>query len=75
VATDRGCLSERRSWFYYFKIGAAANVLFVLGTFLILIEGIICVIVAAPLFAFLGGIGGLATGAVFRSIRWPHRAM
>jgi hypothetical protein len=68
-------LSQRRSWFYYFKVGALANVLFVLGTFLILIEGIICVILAAPLFALLGGIGGLAAGAVFRSVRWPRRTM
>ena len=65
-------ISARRSWFYYFKIGAAANVLFVLGTFLILVEGLICVILAAPLFAFIGGLGGLATGAVFRWTRWPR---
>lgn len=68
-------LSARRSWFYYFKIGAAANVLFVLGTFLILIEGLICVILAAPLFAFLGGLGGLATGAVIRWTRWPRHTV
>lgn len=68
-------LSERRSWFYYFKIGAAANVLFVAGTFLILIEGLVCVIIAAPLFALIGGLGGLAAGAVFRSVRWPRHTM
>jgi hypothetical protein len=68
-------LSERRTWFYYFKIGAAANVLFVMGTFLILIEGIICIILAAPLFALLGGFGGLLAGAVFRAVRWPRHTM
>ncbi len=68
-------LAERRSWSYYFKIGAAANVLFVLGTFVILIEGLICAILAAPLFALIGGFGGLLTGAVFRWTRWPRQTV
>jgi hypothetical protein len=60
----------RRSWLYYFGAGALANVYFVLGTLLILYEGLICVIVAAPLFAVLGGLAGLAAGAVCRFTRW-----
>jgi drug/metabolite transporter (DMT)-like permease len=34
-------LRERRTWAYYFGLGAMVNVLFVLGTFAILIEGAI----------------------------------
>ena len=57
---------RRRSWAYYFGAAALANALFVVGTFLVLIEGLICVIVAAPLFGVIGGIAGLAMGAVCR---------
>jgi len=63
--------SRRRSWGYYFLSAAGANLLFVAGTFAILIEGLICAIVAAPLFALIGGLAGLATGAFFR---WRGRA-
>jgi uncharacterized protein YndB with AHSA1/START domain len=44
--------------------------LFVLGTFLLLIEGLICTILALPLFAIIGGLAGLATGAI---CRWSGR--
>lgn len=63
--------SRRRSWIFYFWSAAAANALFVIGTFLILIEGLICTILAAPLFAMIGGVAGLVTGAV---CRWSGRA-
>lgn len=66
---------RRRSWWYYFGVGAGANALFVLGTFIIMIEGLICVILAAPLFALLGGFAGLAMGAVCRWTRWPRRTI
>ncbi len=62
--------SKRRSWAFYFWSAAAANALFVVGTFLILIEGLICTILAAPLFAMIGGVAGLITGAV---CRWSGR--
>lgn len=62
--------SQRRSWAYYFGAAAGANVLFVLGTFLIVIEGLICTILAAPLFAVIGGLAGLITGAI---CRWSKR--
>lgn len=67
-------LRERRTWSYYFWMGALANVLFVLGTFLIHIEGLICVILATPLFAIVGGVAGLIVGAAFRGARWMRRA-
>jgi hypothetical protein len=66
---------ERRSWSTYFWIGVVSNVLFVFGAFLIMIEGLICVILAAPLFGLIGGLAGLAMGAVCRWTRWPRNTM
>ena len=64
-------LRARHTWLYYFGIAALTNILFVLGTFLILIEGAICVIVAAPMFGLLGGLAGLLAGGACRlSRRW-----
>ena len=67
-------LRSRRTWSYYFWLGALANVLFVVGTFIFHIEGLICVILAAPLFSIIGGVAGLIVGAVFRWTRWMRRA-
>jgi hypothetical protein len=66
-------LRARRTWAYYFWMGALVNLLFVVGTFLVHIEGLICVILAAPLFAIIGGVAGLIVGAVFRWTRWMRR--
>lgn len=68
-------LTRRRSWAYYFAIGAGANALFVLGTLSTKIEGLICAVLAVPLFAILGGLGGLLMGAVCRRTRWPRNAL
>ena len=57
-------LRARRTWSYYFWMGALANVLFAVGTFLIHVEGLICVVLAAPLFAIVGGIAGLIVGVI-----------
>ncbi|NZA26002.1 SRPBCC domain-containing protein [Luteimonas sp. SJ-92] len=65
---------QRRSWGYYFFAPFLANVLFVVGTLLILIEGWICAILIIPLFATLGALGGLAMGAICRWTRWPKHA-
>ena len=65
----------RRSWGYYFGVAALANMLFILGTLVILIEGLICAIIAMPLFGLVGGIAGLATGAVCRFTRWARTAV
>lgn len=62
--------SHRHAWGYYFGAAALANLLFVLGTFLVYIEGLICTILAAPWFAVIGGIAGLAMGAI---CRWTGR--
>jgi hypothetical protein len=67
-------LRERRTWSYYFWMSALANLLFTLGTFVIHIEGLICVILAAPLFAIVGGVAGLIVGAALRGTQWLRRA-
>jgi hypothetical protein len=66
---------ERRSWAYYFWAPFLANLLFVLGTLVIMWEGLICAIVIMPMFAFVGAIGGLAMGVVCRVTNWPKQAI
>jgi hypothetical protein len=61
---------QRRSWAYYVWAPFLANVLYVAGTLLTMIEGLICAIVILPLFAFMGSVGGLVMGAVCRTTRW-----
>jgi len=68
-------LQARRSWAYYFLMPALANILFVVGTLLILIEGWICAILIVPLFALAGGLAGLAMGAICRAAGWPRRTI
>ena len=65
----------RRSWKYYFLAPFFANVLYVLGTMAILIEGLICAAVIVPLFAFIGGVGGLIMGAICRATNWPKHVV
>lgn len=65
----------RRSWGYYFLFPFIANVLYVVGTLLILIEGWICAILIVPLFAVLGGVGGLIMGAICRATNWPKQTL
>lgn len=65
----------RRSWAYYFWAPLMANVLFVVGTLLILIEGLICAAVIVPMFAVVGMVGGVIMGVVCRVTNWPRRAL
>ncbi|HEX4332289.1 MAG TPA: SRPBCC family protein [Usitatibacter sp.] len=67
--------TRRRSWGYYLTASVGANLLFVLGTMAILIEGIICAVIIAPLFAILGALGGLIMGAICRWTNWPGKAL
>jgi hypothetical protein len=67
--------TSRRSWPYYFWAAAGANVLFVIGTLALTIEGLICCILAVPLFAVLGGIGGLLTGVLCRQRDWTRHSV
>lgn len=65
----------RRSWFHYFAAGFLANVIYVVGSLMALIEGIICAILIVPMFAMLGGVGGLLMGIVCRMTNWPKQAI
>ncbi len=65
--------SRRGAWFYFWA-PFLANVLYVLGALAINIEGWICAILIVPLFATLGGIGGLVMGLICRVTNWPKQA-
>jgi hypothetical protein len=65
-------LQERRTWTYYFFSPVIATALYVTGALVIDIEGLICAILIVPLFAFVGGLGGLAMGAICRATNWPR---
>jgi hypothetical protein len=67
--------SRRRAWGYYLWAPFVANVLFVLGTLLIMVEGLICAVVIVPLFATLGSLGGLLMGAICRLTNWPRQTL
>ena len=66
---------ERRSWGYYLWTPWLSTALFVVGTLLVYIEGMICAIVIVPLFALMGSVGGLLMGLVCRLTDWPKRAL
>ena len=65
-------LEERRTWHYYFMSPVIATALYVAGSLVILIEGLICAIIIVPLFAIVGGLAGLAMGAICRLTNWPR---
>lgn len=67
--------TERRSVGYYFAAPLLANVFYVFGTLVIMIEGLICVLLIVPLFALLGAVGGLLMGAVCRLTNWPKQTL
>ncbi len=66
---------ERRSWGYYLWAPFVANCLYVLGTLLIMVEGLICAIIIIPMFACLGALGGLLMGVVCRTTDWPKQTV
>ncbi len=66
---------QRRRWRYYFFSAFMANVFCVLGAMLVLWEGLICAILIVPLFALLGGLGGLLMGAICRRTNWPGSSL
>jgi hypothetical protein len=65
---------ERRTFAYYAWAPVIATAIFVLGTLLILVEGLICAVLIVPLFAVLGLVGGLIMGIVCRVTNWPRHA-
>ncbi len=66
---------RRRSWTYYAIAPMLATTLFVLGTLLLFIEGWICAVIIVPMFAVLGGVGGLVMGALCRLTGWPRQTL
>jgi len=66
---------ERRSWGYYVWAPWVSTALFVVGTLLVFIEGIVCAVVIVPLFGVMGSLGGLAMGIVCRITNWPRPAL
>ncbi len=64
--------SHRRTWGYYAWASGFANVLYIVGSLLILIEGWICAILIVPMFTMIGILGGLLMGAVCRLTNWPR---
>lgn len=66
---------HRRSWTYYIWASFFANVFFVLGTLLIMVEGLICAVVIVPIFSVIGIVGGLVMGFVCRVTKWPKHTL
>ncbi|MBW8891981.1 MAG: SRPBCC domain-containing protein [Burkholderiales bacterium] len=60
---------QRRSLLRHFGAGAVANVLVVLATLVIQIEGLICAILIVPLFVLIGGFGAVAMALVCHARR------
>lgn len=67
--------TQRRSWSYYFSAPLLSTSLFVVGTLLVYIEGVICAVLIVPMFALIGGLGGLVMGVICRVTDWPRRAL
>jgi len=68
-------LRQHQTWKYYVGASFLATQLFVLGTLLIMIEGLICAVIIAPLFGLIGVCGGLLMGAICRWTQWPKHAV
>ncbi|MBD8525318.1 SRPBCC domain-containing protein [Pseudomarimonas arenosa] len=66
---------RRRTWAYYLIAPMMANALFITGTLMILIEGLICAILILPLFSLYGVLGGLLMGAICRWTQWPKQTL
>lgn len=62
---------KRRTWGYYAWASMWSTMLAVLGTLVIMIEGLLCAAIIVPLFAAIGAIGGLIMGIVCRLTSWP----
>jgi hypothetical protein len=66
---------QRRTWWYYFGAPFLANMLYVFGSLIVMIEGLICAVIIVPLFALLGGVAGLVMGAICRLTNWPKQTL
>jgi hypothetical protein len=68
-------LIARRSWWYYIWAPFVANLLFVGAAFVLLLEGLICLVFFAPILLLGGVAGGLLMGFICRATHWPRKAM
>lgn len=66
---------QRRTWLYYCHAGMLSVILFVLGTLMVMLEGLICAILIVPLFGSLGAIGGLLMGVICRLTMRPKNGL
>lgn len=66
---------KRRNWTYYIVAPILANLLFVCGAFVLLIEGLICALVIVPMFVVLGMLGGIVMGMICRHTDWPKQTL
>jgi hypothetical protein len=66
---------KRRDWDYYLWAPVLANLFFVIGTMLIMIEGLICAVIILPLFCILGAISGFIMGMICRATNWPKQTL
>jgi uncharacterized protein YndB with AHSA1/START domain len=68
-------LGGRRALGYHAAASLTATALYVIGSLVILIEGIICAILIVPLLALLGLVGGLIMLLVCRLTNWPTQTL
>lgn len=66
---------SRRGWLYYFFAPWLSVTLCVAGAGLTLIEGLICIAMALPLFVMIGSVAGLVTGLLCRQLNRPLRSV
>lgn len=66
---------RRHRWTRHFALGAMTNLAFVIGTFAVMLEGLICAILVVPLFMVVGGLGGVLMGLACRLVARPDRAL
>lgn len=62
---------KRRTWGYHIGAPIVAVVLYVAGSFVMLVEGTICIVFALPIFAVFSAIGGLVMGFICHKTDWP----
>ncbi|GAB2507681.1 SRPBCC family protein [Lysobacter humi (ex Lee et al. 2017)] len=66
---------RQRTRRYHFFSAALSNVLCVISSMAVLWEGLICVVLVAPLFAIVGGLGGMLMGEICRRTKRPGSSL
>ncbi|MFM2344380.1 MAG: hypothetical protein RLZZ210_990 [Pseudomonadota bacterium] len=60
---------RKRSWSYYIFAPWFAMLLFLLSSFVLLLEGAICIMIISPLLLAISSLGGLFAGCINRYVR------